>query len=255
MIKAENLCYDFGQHTLIKSVNLDLVAGQLTVLIGPNGAGKTTLLRLLTGYLQPSSGQCALNGRNLEQWSSSALAKVRAVMQQHTQLSFPFTVREVVTMGAAPYRHFDQKQLDQIMQQTDCDSLQHKDYRYLSGGEQQRVQLARALVQLGMTSDEDRWLFLDEPTSALDLYHQQSTLRLVKQLTKDNHLGVCCILHDLNLAALYADNILLLSGGQLVKQGTPQAVLTRECLTRWYGADLITVQHPHYALPQIHLLP
>ena len=255
MIETRNLCYELNDRKLIKSVDLHLKAGELTVLIGPNGAGKTTLLRLLTGYLTPNAGVCLLNGRDMQQWSPLALAKIRAVMQQHTHLSFPFTVREVIAMGAAPYCHYDEHYLGEVMQQTDCESMQHKDYRYLSGGEQQRVQLARALVQLGISADEDKWLFLDEPTSALDLYHQQSTLRLVKQLAQRTHLGICCILHDLNLAALYADRILLLSEGELVVQGTPQQVLTTECLTQWYQADLITTQHPHYALPQVHLLP
>ncbi|MDF7669746.1 ATP-binding cassette domain-containing protein [Orbaceae bacterium ESL0721] len=121
MIKTENLCYDLGSRALIKSVNLQLKSGQLTVLIGPNGAGKTTLLRLLTGFLKPSAGHCMLNGRDIAQWSPLALAKVRAVMQQHHQLNFPFTVREVVAMGGSPHRQQDH--LDQIMQQTECDNL------------------------------------------------------------------------------------------------------------------------------------
>lgn len=255
MINAHNLCYEMDKRQIIKSVSLNLQAGQLTVLIGPNGAGKTTLLRLLTGYLRPSSGYCLLNGCDLQQWTPLMLAKVRAVMQQHTNLTFPFTVREVITMGVAPHRDYDCHYVDRIIQQTDCHNLQNKDYRHLSGGEQQRVQLARALVQLTITKNQDRWLFLDEPTSALDLYHQQSTLRLVKKLAQEANLGVCCILHDLNLAALYADQILLLSEGQLVMQGTPQEVLTTECLTHWYRADLITTEHPRHHLPQVHLLP
>ncbi|MDF7669747.1 hypothetical protein PT276_00770 [Orbaceae bacterium ESL0721] len=115
------------------------------------------------------------------------------------------------------------------------------------------MQLARALAQLNFATGS--WLFLDEPTSALDLHHQQSTLRLVKQLTKERQLGACAILHDLNLAALYADKILLFAEGQLIMQGTPQEVLTTACLTEWYGADLVTTSHPYHTAPQIHLLP
>ncbi|WP_431222570.1 heme ABC transporter ATP-binding protein [Serratia sp. L9] len=251
---AQQLRYNLGGRRLISDVSLSIASGKMVAIIGPNGAGKSTLLRLLTGFLTPNSGECHLLGKPLEQWQPQQLAKVRAVMRQHSELAFPFTVEEVVTMGRAPHNGRDTEQaVRQVMMQTDCAALAQRDYRQLSGGEQQRVQLARVLVQLWQPQAAPSWLFLDEPTSALDLYHQQHTLRLLRSLTRQQPLAVCCVLHDLNLAALYADHILLLHQGQLVAYGTPHEVLQADILTRWYQADLGVVHHPESALPQVYL--
>lgn len=253
-LTAQQLRYSLGSRRLISDVSLSIASGEMVAIIGPNGAGKSTLLRLLTGYLQPGCGECQLLGRPLEQWQPQQLAKVRAVMRQHSDLAFPFTVEEVVSMGRAPHGKRDvQRAVQQVMAQTDCLELAQRDYRQLSGGEQQRVQLARVLAQLWQPQPAPAWLFLDEPTSALDLYHQQHTLRLLRTLTRQQPIAVCCVLHDLNLAALYADRILLLHQGQLVATGTPQEVLQADILTRWYQADLGVVYHPEVALPQVYL--
>ncbi len=251
---ARQLRYTLGERQLITDVSLSIASGEMVAIIGPNGAGKSTLLRLLTGYLTPDRGECSLLGKPLEQWQPQQLAKVRAVMRQHSELAFPFTVEEVVAMGRAPHNGRDAKQaIRQVMAQTDCAALAQRDYRQLSGGEQQRVQLARILAQLWQPQPASSWLFLDEPTSALDLYHQQHTLRLLRSLTRQQPLAVCCVLHDLNLAALYADRILLLHQGRLVASGTPQEVLQTDILTRWYQADLGVIHHPETALPQVYL--
>lgn len=253
-LTAHQLGYSLGSRRLINDVSLSIASGETVAIIGPNGAGKSTLLRLLTGYLSPSCGECQLLGLPLDQWQPEKLAKVRAVMRQHSDLAFPFTVEEVVSMGRSPHgkRHVQQA-MQQVMAQTDCLELAQRDYRRLSGGEQQRVQLARVLAQLWQPQPSPSWLFLDEPTSALDLYHQQHTLRLLRSLTRQQPIAVCCVLHDLNLAALYADRILLLHQGRLVAVGTPQEVLQADILTRWYQADLGVVHHPEVALPQVYL--
>ena len=254
LLEANRLSYHVQGQKLIKNVSLQIASGEMVAIIGPNGAGKSTLLRLLTGYLPPSDGQCQLLGKNLKSWQPQALARTRAVMRQYSNLAFPFSVSEVIQMGRAPYGAAQNRQaLEEVMAQTDCLSLAQRDYRALSGGEQQRVQLARVLAQLWQPQPTPRWLFLDEPTSALDLYHQQHTLRLLRQLTNQQPLAVCCVLHDLNLAALYADRILLLAQGELVACGTPEDVLDAETLTRWYQADLGISRHPETALPQIYL--
>lgn len=254
LLEANRLSYHVQGQKLIKNVSLQIASGEMVAIIGPNGAGKSTLLRLLTGYLPPSDGQCQLLGKNLKSWQPQALARTRAVMRQYSNLAFPFSVSEVIQMGRAPYGAAQNRQaLEEVMAQTDCLSLAQRDYRALSGGEQQRVQLARVLAQLWQPQPTPRWLFLDEPTSALDLYHQQHTLRLLRQLTNQQPLAVCCVLHDLNLAALYADRILLLAQGELVACGTPEDVLNAETLTRWYQADLGISRHPETALPQIYL--
>lgn len=253
-LTARQLRYSMGSRRLISDVSLSIASGEVVAIIGPNGAGKSTLLRLLTGYLTPGCGECRLLDRPLEQWQPQQLAKVRAVMRQHSNLAFTFTVEEVVCMGRSPHGRLDQQQaIKQVMAQTDCLTLAQRDYRRLSGGEQQRVQLARVLAQLWQQQPSPTWLFLDEPTSALDLYHQQHLLRLLRSLTRQQPLGVCCVLHDLNLAALYADRVLLLHQGRLVATGTPQEVLQAEVLTRWYQADLGVVLHPEIALPQVYL--
>lgn len=253
-LTAQQLRYSLGSRRLINDVSLSINSGEMVAIIGPNGAGKSTLLRLLTGYLAPGCGECQLLGRPLEQWQPQQLAKVRAVMRQHSDLAFPFTVEEVVSMGRAPHGKRDaQRAVQQVMAQTDCLELAQRDYRQLSGGEQQRVQLARVLAQLWQPQPTPAWLFLDEPTSALDLYHQQHTLRLLRTLRRQQPIAVCCVLHDLNLAALYADRILLMHQGQLVATGTPQEVLQTDILTRWYQADLGVVHHPEVALPQVYL--
>ena len=257
MLTAEHLTFGYANRTLINDVSLNIQASEIVIIIGPNGAGKSTLLRLLTGYQKPASGECYLLNKPLSQWSEMQLSKIRTVMLQQSQLTFPFKVKEVVAMGRTPYgkTHFDQA-VQESMQQTDCLELADRDYRSLSGGEQQRVQLARVLAQLWQPEPTEKLLFLDEPTSALDLYHQQHTLRLLKQLVSKEKLGVCCILHDLNLAALYADKILLIHQGRIVEQGTPADVLTVEKIHRWYGVESGIFNHPNYSsIPQIYLNP
>jgi len=256
MLKTQNLHYQVHSKTLTNDISLELKPGELVVIIGPNGAGKSTLLRLLTGYLSPTSGDCRLFDKPLSEWEPHTLAKTRAVMRQYNHLAFPFTAREVICMGRSPHCNSTMKSaVDEVLHQTDCETLQHKDYRILSGGEKQRVQLARALVQLWQKQPSERWLFLDEPTSALDLYHQQHTLRLLKRLTQSEPLNVCCVLHDLNLASLYADRILLLHQGKLVAQGSPAEVLRTDHLTHWYQADLAVQHHPETHNPQVYLRP
>lgn len=253
-LKGENLSWRVGSRLLIDDVSLTLRAGEMVSLIGPNGAGKSTLLRLLTGFLTPESGTCLLEGKPLASWPRERLAQTRAVMRQQSHVEFPLTVREVVAMGRAPWPEQTSKPvIEEVMTLTGCDVLANRDYRYLSGGEKQRVQLARALAQLWHRDGPRGWLFLDEPTSALDLYHQQHALRLLHQLTRRGQLTVCCVLHDLNLAALWSDSLLLLHQGRLVAGGTPEEVMTEAILTRWYQADLNVHHHSQDAVPQIVL--
>lgn len=254
VLQAEHLTYHAGGRAIIDDVSFTLNAGEMVALIGPNGAGKSTLLRLLTGYLTPESGRCVLEGEPLERWTQARLAKVRAVMRQQSHVAFSLPVRDVVAMGRAPWRAARHDTvIDDVMALTGCDNLANRDYRQLSGGEQQRVQLARALAQLWHDDGPRGWLFLDEPTSALDLYHQQHALRLLHQLTRKGHLSVCCVLHDLNLAALWSDTMLLLHQGKRVASGSPAEVMKEEILTRWYQADLQVHHHSEDAVPQIVL--
>lgn len=254
MLKAQHISYQIDKFSLINNISLDLKLNELSVVIGTNGAGKSTLLRLLTGFYQPTQGECLFLGKPLDQWCSKQLSQSRTVMKQHGDISFPFSAKEVIAMGRAPYGKRNLKRaLDEVIEKTHCESLCHKDYRLLSGGEKQRIQLARVLAQLWDEERRPRLLFLDEPTSALDLYHQQQMLRLLKTLTVEEPFSVCCILHDLNLASLYADRIFLIHEGQLVAQGSPEQVLTLDILKKWYKADLSVQSHPCHFLPQVFL--
>ncbi len=254
--RAQGLSLRLGQRQVIDQVSLTLRGGEMTALIGPNGAGKSTLLRLLTGFLTPDGGERALEGKPLERWSPQALSRRRAVMLQRTELQADWTVETVIAMGRSPWELTASPQiLDEVMAETGCEHLRGRRYPSLSGGEQQRVQLARSLAQLWRDGAPQGWLFLDEPTSALDLYYQQHLLRLLKRLTASGQLHVCVVLHDLNLAALWADRILLLHRGQVVAQGTPQEVIQQPIISRWYGADVRMGLHPEKAIPQVYLAP
>ncbi|MCU6671269.1 heme ABC transporter ATP-binding protein [Enterobacteriaceae bacterium H4N4] len=253
---AEELTYNVAGRAVLRDVSLSLAQGELVALIGPNGAGKSTLLRLLTGYLKPDAGRCWLGGKTLNAWNTQALSRQRAVMRQHAQLGFDWPVEAVIGMGRSPWTQQPEPQIvREVMHITGCLPLAGRQYAALSGGEQQRVQLARALAQLWSDGTPRGWLFLDEPTSALDLYHQQHLLRLLKALTAQGNLHVCVVLHDLNLAALWADRIVLLHAGQIVSQGAPQTVLQADDLARWYGAQVHVGQHPLNATPQVFLAP
>lgn len=252
LLHTEQLCYHVGNTALLQDISLALPRGELSVLIGPNGAGKSTLLRLLCGYLQPSSGNCWLNGKLLSQFTPADLAHLRAVMRQHSRLNFPFRAEEIVRMGGSQRRRAEVEQyLEPILTQTECQSLRHKPYHQLSGGEQQRIQLARALLQLWSENMCGKLLFLDEPTSAFDLHHQQQSLRLLRQLCQQYQLTVCCVLHDLNLAALYADHIILLAENRIQAQGCPKQVLNKTLIQRWYQAEIEMVAHHALDLPQL----
>lgn len=256
LLYGNNLTYKIGDKVIINDVSIALNSGELVAVIGPNGAGKSSLLRLLTGYTTPTQGECYFKDKLYSQWNSQKLAKNRAVMRQNSQLSFSFSVEDVVAMGRTPHGQQDKQiAIETALLLTDCLKLKDRDFRQLSGGEQQRVQLARVLAQLWHPHAEKSALFLDEPTSALDLYHQQQSLRLLKKLSKTQDLMVCCVLHDLNLAALYADRILLLHQGELVCEGSPTDVLTTENIEKWYGADVSVNQHPEHLQPQVFLKP
>lgn len=253
-LHTENMSLKVGNRLLLDNINVQLNPGEVVALIGPNGAGKSTLLRTLTGFQPPSSGRILLNDKDLASWSSEALSRLRAVMRQQSTMAFSWSVEEVIAMGRAPWpSQSTDEVVNQVMALTGCDALKGRDFCRLSGGEQQRVQLARALVQLWHEDVPRGWLFLDEPTSALDLYHQQHVLRLLKRLANMGQLSVCVVLHDLNLAALWADRIVLLHQGQVVADGTPDTVLEEETLQRWYQAELRVFRHPEHPVPQVGL--
>ncbi|MCV2403386.1 heme ABC transporter ATP-binding protein [Marinomonas sp. C2222] len=240
-IEAQDLSISLGNKTLLKQINLTISPNELTVLIGPNGAGKSTLLKACCGDMPSTQGQLSINNTLLEQYSPAELAQARAVMTQSYEMGFSFTVFEVVSMGCFAYEEQVSQQeksaiiLD-VMRFMDIEQLSDQNFMTLSGGEQQRTQLARVLAQLWFPYDQEeaRYLFLDEPTSSLDVFHQYHVLSLAKELTKRN-IGVLAVVHDLSLAASFADKLILLNKGEVVTQGKPENVLQRENLANVYG--------------------
>lgn len=243
---AKHLSYRSQRKILLDDIQLELRPGQLTAVLGPNGAGKSTLLRLLAGELSPSQGWIHLNERPYQQWQREEVARTLAVLPQSSSLSFAFTALEVVLMGRIPYATGLERDLEiarACLQETDSLHLSERPFPLLSGGEQQRVQLARVLAQLQDDSAHPRYLLLDEPTAALDPAHQQLTMRIARRHA-DRGIGVLVILHDLNLAARYADEVVLLQNGRRVATGPTNEVLNATQLSDLFELPMQVVDHP-----------
>ncbi len=253
ILEARTVSYAVNGKALIAQVSLALQPGEVLVIVGPNGAGKTTLLNLLTGDLHPDQGEVLLDGVALQQISNREQARRRAVMRQRFSISFPFTAMEVVLMGRHPHlqqreRNDDVAIARQALACTQALPFETRTFPTLSGGEQTLVTLARVLAQTAPI------LLLDEPTAALDLRHQHTILRLTRAVAAAGG-SVLAILHDLNLAATYADRIGLLSNGQLVALGTPWEVLNAPQLTAVYQVQVVVQAHPTLATPLVLVLP
>jgi iron complex transport system ATP-binding protein len=260
-ITIESLYVTLGGKQLLNDINLTIPAGELTILIGPNGAGKSTLLKACTGDITAItaaiSDSIAINQQPLENYSAEQLSTLRAVMTQDYAMAFSFTVREIVSMGCFAYEqkiNHAQREciVDEVMQFLHISALAQQHFTTLSGGEQQRTQLARVLAQLWYPYEQptSRYLFLDEPTSSLDIFHQYQVLSLAKQLTQRN-IGVLAVVHDLSLAASFADNLVLLEKGSVVVQGPPSTVLQPHYLSAVYGIDAQFFQHSTLFKPSV----
>jgi len=232
-ITASGIGVDLGGRTILNEVSLGVTSGEVLVLVGPNGAGKSTLLGVLSGERRPARGTVLIEGRDVSGIRSSELARMRSVLTQENQVSFPFRVIEVVSMGRAPWARTVEGREDvaavaEALAAADIAHLAERRYTTLSGGEKARVSLARVLAQ------RTRVVFLDEPTASLDLRHQEDVMRMARTIA-DRGCAVVVVLHDLSLASAYADRMALISGGTLDAIGTPAEVLTEERVERVYG--------------------
>ena len=221
-----------NKRAILDQVTLDLAPGKFTALCGANGAGKTTALSVLSGALKPDRGQALLDERSIYAYRSEQLARRRAVVAQNSQLTFPFEVHEVVTMGRVPHYGRSTVQHDREIVAAVIDLMQlrplaERIFTTLSGGERQRVHIARALAQVWEPADEDtaRWLLLDEPTSALDLKYKIQLMQLLQSLAAQGW-GITAVLHDLHLVRTYADDIVLFKDGQIVAAGPVEETLS-----------------------------
>ncbi len=261
VLAAEALGFARGRRPVLDGIDLTLRGGELLALIGPNGAGKSTLLHLLSGALRPAAGVVRLAGRPLEAWPRAALARCRAVLPQSSELSFPFRALEVVLMGRSAHAGLSGPARDReiaaaALAAVDAGALAERLYATLSGGERQRVQLARVLAQIWPEAPPPdaepggRLLLLDEPTNNLDLAHQHQLLRFARGLA-DQGLGVLAVLHDPNLAALYADRLAVLRAGRLEALGPVEVVLTAATVSRVFGLPVAIQRHPTRGAPQV----
>nr|WP_036570398.1 heme ABC transporter ATP-binding protein [Nocardia sp. BMG51109] len=243
-LRARQVSVDRGAaRRVLDHVDLEVVAGEILALVGPNGAGKSTLLAALAGELDLATGTVELDDRTITHWAPVDMARRRAVLPQNHTVGFPFTAREVVAMGRAPWVRTPREDADgtaiaAALAATDTEHLAARPFPALSGGERARVALARVLAQDTPT------LLLDEPTAALDLGHQEQVLRLVRGRARDG-AAVVVVLHDLGIAAAYADRVAVLESGRLAAAGPPRQVLTTELLSQVYRHPVEVFDHPH----------
>ncbi len=245
MLKIEGLTVSYGPRRVLDGVSLEVKSGEVLALIGPNGAGKSTLVRAVSGVVPAGGGRVRTNGDDLLSLPPMRRARFLAVVPQAVSLPPAYTVWETVLMGRTPYLNFlgqvssrDEDIARQALQKVDALDLAERRVGELSGGEQQRALLARALAQATPI------LLLDEPTAHLDLQHQVGLMETVRALARREHLAVLVALHDLNLAARYADRMALLVAGQLKAVGTPRQVLTPELIFDAYHLSVNVIAHP-----------
>lgn len=247
MIEAQGVTFAIGAKRLLDDVSVTVAPGEVVAVVGPNGAGKSTLRKILTGDLVPTSGEVFMGGRSLTAWSTKERARVRAVLPQDSTLNFPFVVSEVVLMGRTPHLRGAETARDYeiaaaALRAVESEHLTDRLYPTLSGGERQRIQFARVLAQI-WESSEPRYLLLDEPTANLDLAHQHVTLQVVRRFVSEG-LGALVILHDLNLAAQYADRVVMLREGRVAAVGTGSEVLTPTKIQQCFDLPVLVMPHP-----------
>ncbi len=229
MLITEHITFSRNGRKILDNLSLTLEGGRVTVMVGPNGAGKSTFLKILAGELTPDSGQVTFDGRTLEDWPLAEISKVRGVLPQESLLSFPFKVNEVILLGRTPHHRGLESPADyriarKALELVNLSDFGDREYTTLSGGEKQLVQTARVLAQVWETpAGAASLLLLDEPTAGLDLCHRFVALRIARDFAEKG-TAVFAILHDLNLAASYADHVIILCRGKIAATGSPDDV-------------------------------
>ncbi|GAO72205.1 heme ABC transporter ATP-binding protein [Comamonas sp. E6] len=256
-LECRNLGVGMLKGPRLATVDVRIPAGRFTAILGPNGAGKSTLMSMLVGERAPQSGQVLLDGQALSAHAVEGLARRRSVMPQDCSVAFDFTAQEVVELGRYPHRHQPSNGEAQIPAQamalTGVDHLAQRSINTLSGGERARTHLARALAQIWQPPADGaaRWLLLDEPTAALDLAHQHHAMRLLRQWAGQQGTGVVAVIHDLNLALRYADDVLVLGGDAGVHHGAVLDVLQPALVRQVWGMQCDPVRSSDGALQYI----
>ena len=250
VIKTKNLNWAYNGMKVLDNVSIDIRFGTFTGILGPNGAGKTTLLKMILNLLQVEKDSILIRGTDIKTYSRKELARIEAYVPQSIKMDFNFTVEQVVLMGRTPFLgRFDRESSKDIriaewaMKETSVLELKNKLITHLSGGELQRVVIARALTQ------EPIIMALDEPTSHLDIHHQINILSILRTLAKREGLTIVAVLHDVNHALEYCDNIFLLDQGKIVNSGSPEKVITPKTMKEVYNLNVKITKNPFTGNP------
>ena len=259
MLEASEVTVFRGGKPIVDACSITVPRGRVTAIVGPNGAGKSTMLGVLAGDLEPDDGRVTVDGTPLSALGTRALARRRAVLPQKSELTAAFTAREVVLIGRTPHvggwsDRGEHVVVDAALEATDMREREHRLYPTLSGGEQQRAHLARTLAQLWpgdpRREDPDGYLLLDEPTASLDVRYQHGMLSAARRFARQG-VGVLAIVHDLNLAAQYADTVYVMKTGRAVATGCPNEVFTEELVRRVFETGAVIQRHPCRDCPLI----
>lgn len=257
MLEVQNISCGYDEQVVIKDVTLHFEKGKFYGILGPNGSGKSTLLKCMSGIIKPIKGEIMIEGHPLSYYTSKKLAQKLSVLPQLNASSFSNTVRETVALGRYPHQsgffsswsNEDEEAIQLAMQQTGITTYEHEILSFLSGGEQQRVFIAQALAQQAPI------ILLDEPTNHLDIAHQKLTLDIIqKQVTTENNIAIA-VFHDINLASIYCDKLILLQDGEVQIVGAPHEVIGKKHIQSVYAASVATYAHPEVPKPQITMLP
>ena len=256
MLRTENISYHIGKKQILKNVSASFLPGEFNMILGPNGSGKSSFLKIFSGEINKFQGNVLYEDKKIKELRKEELAKKRAVMSQQADLGFPLLVEEVVMMGRYPHFTFNPNKKDiticsEVIERMNLVEFKERNYLTLSGGEKQRVQYARVLAQVWeKPTDGYRYLFLDEPLNSLDISYQHEFLQAAVELIKD-HTVLIAVMHDINLAAHYADNLFFLKEGELIVHGKPKDILSAGMIEKVFNIKTTVIENPVTGKPLI----
>jgi len=256
MLRTENISFSVGKKQILKNVSASFLPGEFNMILGPNGSGKSSFLKIFSGEIHKFQGTVLYDDKKIKELRKEELAKKRAVMSQQADLGFPLLVEEVVMMGRYPHFTFNPNKKDfticnEVTERMNLVEFKERNYLTLSGGEKQRVQYARVLAQVWeKPTDGFRYLFLDEPLNSLDISYQHEFLQAAVELIKD-HTVLIAVMHDINLAAHYADNLFFLKEGELVVHGKPKDILSAGMIEKVFNIKTTVIENPVTGKPLI----
>ena len=254
MIKADHINYKHKDFHILNAVNVSVEYGEFLAIVGPNGAGKSSLLSILANEMKAEKDKIIFKNKPIADWDLREISKHKSKFSQHNSAEIPLQVKDVVMMGRYPYfdaqpHKNDVEAVNELMLETEIIHLKERDYNSLSGGEKQRVHISRVMAQM-KNEIAHKLVFLDEPLNNLDVKHQYRALEIIKKFTQKANSAIV-VLHDLNLAAQFADKILLMKGGKVAKYGTPKEVFTEENISAAYHFPCTICKHPVNDNPMI----